>query len=106
MQPYEIRAQHDEDAVRVYQAYADEIADRALTAGRFVEPFRLNRMSWIKPSFNWMMYRSGFARKEGQTRVLAIDLSREGFDWMIQNAVLSHFDPSLFGSKQQWGEKI
>jgi hypothetical protein len=35
--------------VTVYQAYAPEIADRALAAGTFVPPFKLGRMTWIKP---------------------------------------------------------
>ncbi|MGI4745385.1 MAG: DUF4291 domain-containing protein [Janthinobacterium lividum] len=103
---YEVRAGYDEKSVRVYQAFGEGIADGALAAGRFVEPFRLTRMSWIKPSFNWMMYRSGFAEKHDQTRILAIDLAREGFDWLIRNAVLSHFDPDLHATPEQWNESV
>lgn len=77
----EVRAQFDTDTIRVYQAYRDEIADAALAAGRFVPPFQRTRMTWIKPSFLWMMYRCGWAEKEeGQRRVLAIDLTRAGFE--------------------------
>ncbi|WP_209018579.1 DUF4291 family protein [Endobacterium cereale] len=33
---------------------------RALDKGKFGPPtFSLNRMTWIKPSFLWMMYRCG-----------------------------------------------
>jgi len=55
----QIRALFSARTVTVYQAYAPEIADPALVAGTFVPPFRLGRMTWIKPSFLWMMYRSG-----------------------------------------------
>lgn len=47
----QIRALFTPRTVTVYQAYAPEIADRALAAGTFVPPFRLGRMTWIKPSF-------------------------------------------------------
>jgi hypothetical protein len=88
---YQIRAAFDARTIRVYQAYSDEIADAALPNGTFVSPpFSMTRMTWIKPSFLWMMYRSGWAQKDArQARVLAIDLTREGFDWALANACLS-----------------
>lgn len=44
----------------------------------------MNRMTWIKPSFLWMMYRAGWGRKDdGQRRILAIDIAHEGFDWAL-----------------------
>lgn len=99
---YEIRALFDESTIRVYQAYSDAIADTALAAGRFVSPpFKMERMTWIKPSFLWMMYRAGWGKKdEGQKRILALDISREGFEWALANACLSHADESM--SQQEW----
>ncbi|MEC3977798.1 DUF4291 domain-containing protein [Amycolatopsis sp. H20-H5] len=88
----QIRAHHTETTIRVYQAYAPEIAGPALTAGTFVAPFKRERMTWIKPSFRWMAYRCGWAAKPGQERVLAIDITREGFEWALGNASLSHGD--------------
>lgn len=87
-----IRAVHDGATVRVYQAYGDAIAEPALERGTFVgPPFRRERMTWIKPSFLWMMYRSGWGLKEpGQSRLLAIDVTREGFEWALANARLAH----------------
>lgn len=91
MTPYrQVRATYDDTTIRVYQAYRDEIADAALAAGTFVAPFKRDRMTWIKPSFRWMLYRSGWARKDpGQARVLAIDITRDGFEWALRNACLS-----------------
>jgi hypothetical protein len=102
MTKFEIRARFDDRIVRVYQAYNDAIADAALEAGRFVAPFKRERMTWIKPSFNWMMHRSGFAAKPDQERILAIDILREGFDWALENAVLSSYQTSLHASYDDW----
>jgi hypothetical protein len=63
-----ILAQYDEKTVIVYQAYAPAIAEFALQHGYFGGPFSYSRMSWIKPNFLWMMYRSGWGTKPGQER--------------------------------------
>src|SRR5215475_7737716 len=97
-----IRAVYSDRTVRVYQAYRPEIALPALKAGRFVPPFSMNRMTWIKPSFNWMMYRSGYGTKPGQEVVLGIDITREGFEWALKNAVLSKFTPAVHASLEKW----
>jgi hypothetical protein len=62
----------------------------------------MDRMTWIKPSFNWMMYRSGFASKPGQEFVLGIDITREGFEWALSNAALSTFTPGVYLSYEAW----
>lgn len=98
----EIRALFDDTAVTVYQAYSPGIADAAVAAGRFVPPFKLGRMTWIKPSFLWMMYRSGWATKSAQERVLAITISREGFDWALAHSCLSHYDSTVHRDEAHW----
>lgn len=100
--PYrQIRAVYDDATIRVYQAFNDPIADAALAAGRFVAPFSRSRMTWIKPSFRWMMYRAGWGYKDdNQRRILAIDISREGFEWALAHSCPSHPDPSM--TPQQW----
>ena len=101
-----IYAVFDDKTIRVYQAYNNEIADEALKLGKFGSKFSLNRMTWIKPSFLWMMSRSGWATKQGQERILAIDLKREGFDEIVRNAVLSSFREVSDLSKEEWKEKL
>jgi Domain of unknown function (DUF4291) len=88
----QIRASYTADTITVYQAYRPDIADAAVAAGRFVDPFKRERMTWIKPSFLWMMYRCGWGTKPGQERVLAVEISRSGFEWALAHACLSHFD--------------
>ncbi|MGM1059833.1 DUF4291 domain-containing protein [Saccharothrix sp. Mg75] len=89
MEHRQIRADYDDRHVTVYQAYSPAVARPALAAGRFVPPFRPGRMTWVKPSFLWMMYRSGWATKPDQERVLAIRITRSGFDWALGRAVPS-----------------
>ena len=63
-----IFAQYDENNIRVYQAYANPIADEAIRGATFGPSFKLSRMTWIKPSFLWMMYRSGWAQHVSSCR--------------------------------------
>jgi hypothetical protein len=103
---FEIRARFDAATVRIYQAFPAEIARPALAAGRFVAPFKLSRMTWIKPSFNWMMYRCGYATKPAQEIVLGIDITRDGFEWALEHAVLSTFHPDIHVSLSDWKELL
>ena len=93
----QIRATHNEQTIRVYQAYGDTIANSALATGTFCPPlFRMNRMTWIKPSFLWMMYRSGWGYKDiNQSRILAIDIIHDGFRWAIEHSCPSHPNPRM-----------
>ncbi|MEV6523664.1 DUF4291 domain-containing protein [Longispora sp. NPDC051575] len=102
----QIRARHTPDTITVYQAYPPEIAEPALAAGRFVAPFKRERMTWIKPSFLWMMYRCGWATKPGQERVLAIEISRAGFEWALEHSCLSHFDRDHHPSREDWTRQL
>ncbi|GAB3559511.1 hypothetical protein J2S53_002030 [Actinopolyspora lacussalsi] len=97
-----VRAEFDERTVTVYQAYRPEIADAALRAGTFVAPFKHDRMTWIKPSLLWMMYRCGFGTKPDQERVLAVRLRREGFEWALAHSCASSFDPRRYRDHEHW----
>jgi hypothetical protein len=102
----QIRARYSADTITVYQAYPPEIAEPALAAGRFVSPFKRERMTWIKPSFLWMMYRSGWAEKPGQERVLAVEITRAGFEWALTHACLSSFDRSRHDDRAAWSRQL
>jgi hypothetical protein len=91
---YQIRADYDAGTIVVYQAYPPAIADAALEAGRFVAPFSFHRMTWIKPSFLWLMHRSNWAGKPGQQRVLAVRITRDGWEQALSQAVLTTADPA------------
>ena len=59
-----ILAQFDSETVQVYQAYRPGIARFAVEHGYFGGDFKLGRMTWIKPNFLWMMYRSSWGQTE------------------------------------------
>lgn len=61
-----ILAQFDADTVVVYQAYQPALGHFAAEHGYFGGGFSLDRMSWVKPNFLWMMFRCGWGTKENQ----------------------------------------
>ena len=103
---HEIRAYYDDEKIRVYQAYRPDIAKQAVKLGRFGSNFKMSRMTWIKPSFLWMMYRCGWGQKEGQEHILAIDVKRNFFDSVVKQAVISSYKDDLMISRQQWQETL
>ncbi|MBB4929323.1 hypothetical protein F4561_000143 [Lipingzhangella halophila] len=103
---YQIRARHTASTVTVYQAYAPEIGQPAARDGRFPAAWKRGRMTWVKPSFLWMMYRCGWATKESQQTVLAVEITREGFEWALRNASLSHFVPELHPDWDTWKQRL
>jgi hypothetical protein len=101
-----ILAQFDEESVVVYQAYRPEIGHFAAEHGYFGGGFSLDRMSWIKPNFLWMMFRSGWGTKPGQEVTLAIWLRRPAFDEISRRAVSSTFMPEVYPSQDEWKRAI
>lgn len=97
-----VLAQYDDDSVVVYQAYRPSIGNFAAEHGYFGGEFSLSRMSWIKPNFLWMMYRCGWASKEGQEVVLAVWLARAAFDEILSLAVPSTFWDHQYADRVAW----
>jgi hypothetical protein len=60
-----------------------------------VAPFSFNGMTWIKPSFLWLMHRSNWAQKSVQGRILAVRITREGWEDALSRAVLSTAAPAV-----------
>ena len=97
-----ILAQYDIDSIIVYQAYRPEIGLFAVAHQYFGGAFSLKRMSWIKPNFLWMMYRSNWGQSPGQEIVLAIRLKRYFFNEVLKSAVSSSFDPQVYSTNKEW----
>ena len=106
MRQREIRADYDTRTIVVYQAYRPEIAEAAVRHNRFVPPFSLNRMTWIKPSFLWLMERSNWARKPGQERVLAVRITRMGWEEALACAALASFEPRVYRDYEEWRREM
>jgi hypothetical protein len=103
---HQIRADYDATTIVVYQAYSPSIAEPAVAAQRFVPPFSMNRMTWIKPSFLWMTERCNWARKPGQERVLGVRITRAGWEEALSQAVLTSFERGVYADHDDWAGQI
>ncbi|QPC75057.1 hypothetical protein HYE68_005809 [Fusarium pseudograminearum] len=92
--PYrQIRAHFNDTTITVYQAYKESIAKAAVETQKLnASPdFKPGRMTWIKPSWAWMMYRSGYSFKDlGQSRILALRMKHQHFIDLLERGVLSN----------------
>ncbi|KAK0726672.1 hypothetical protein B0T21DRAFT_293215 [Apiosordaria backusii] len=113
--PYkQIRALFDSQTITLYQAYNPTIATAAVTTQKLnASPlFKTTRMTWIKPSWAWMLYRSGYSHKDpNQSRILALRINHSDFLWLLSQGVVSHRNPAdkereggkrLTGIRIQW----
>ena len=101
-----ILAHYDDQTVIVYQAYCPEIGHFAAKRGYFGGDFSYSRMSWIKPNFLWMMYRSSWGSAQGQEVVLAVRLRRAFFDSLLRDAVASSFGASGLDDRDEWKRAV
>lgn len=102
-----ILAHYDDSSIVVYQAYRPSIGQYAVNHGHLGGPdFSFSRMSWIKPNFLWMMYRSGWGTKEGQEMTLGLRLRREFFDRLLAQAVPSSFGSDYPGGREAWAAAV
>lgn len=101
-----ILAQFDDESIIVYQAYKPSIGKFAAANNYFGKGFKYSRMSWIKPNFLWMMYRSGWGTKSDQEITLAIRLKRSYFDWILSQAVPSSLDSRLYQTYEEWQSDV
>jgi hypothetical protein len=107
MEEKKVRAVFDKNSVTLYQAYNPAIANTAVQKQKFISPpFKMERTTWIKPSFLWMMHRSSWATKENQENILAIKINREGWEWALEHSCLSHFSLVIHRSQSNWKEKL
>ena len=89
------------------QVYRQSIGRFAVEHGRFGgADFSFARMSWIKPNFLWMMYRSGWGTKPGQEMTLALRLRRTFFNHLLEAAVPSSYDPQFPGGRAGWSAAV
>ncbi|MGW1769398.1 DUF4291 domain-containing protein [Streptomyces sp. NPDC002073] len=103
---HQIRAAHTDTTVTVYQAYAPHLGLPAAHNHRFPPAWKRDRMTWIKPSFLWMMYRCGWGTKPDQEIVLAVEITRAGFDHAVRNACLSHYAPGVHADHAAWQREL
>jgi len=59
-------------------------------------------MTWIKPSFGWMLYRSGYATKSRQEAILKIKLTHAGFLAILRQSVKTTYASDLYPTVDAW----
>jgi hypothetical protein len=93
----------DEEGVYFYQAFNIDIADWALKNQRFGGPgFNPVRMTWIKPSFAWMLYRAGYGHKDkNQSRILKVKLPHDAVAEILGRCAVGHGNGGTEG-RVQW----
>ncbi|MCC6615615.1 MAG: DUF4291 domain-containing protein [Anaerolineae bacterium] len=101
-----IYAAYDDEGVYVYQAFTPSIVQTALEKGTFGAGFDMARMTWIKPSFAWMLYRSGHATKPNQEAILKIKLSHAGYLTILSESVESSYNPRVYEDEVAWAEAL
>ena len=98
----EIRATFYNQSIVVYQAYDPAIGGPAIAKQKLVPPFLYDRMTWIKPSFLWMMYRSDWGTRAGMNQVLQIHILRSAWEAALSEAVSTTHDPTVHPKAQDW----
>ena len=58
-------------------------------------------MTWIKPSFAWVLYRSGYAQKHNQQRILKVKLSHKSLAEILSRCECKHSGGGSWG-RVQW----
>lgn len=106
MRYQEIRASYDRETITVYQAYNKQIALNAIKNNRFESPFSFNRMTWIKPSYLWLMERSNWAKKPNQEYILGIKLKRPFWEKALSLGVLTHPNSAVYASGFDWEQQF
>lgn len=97
-----ITAQFDAETILVYQAYCPQIAEFALQHNCFGDGFSYGRMSWIKPSFLWMMHRSqGPSGREPRDRA-GPPTPGSFFEDLFRQAVLTPYDSRWGDTHDDW----
>lgn len=98
----EIRADYNNQTITVYQAYNKAIALPAIQNNRFETPFSFHRMTWLKPSFLWLMERSNWGTKSNQDYILAIKIKRSFWEEALKMGVLTDPDKEIYKSGYEW----
>ena len=102
----DIRADYNNKTITVYQAYGKAIALPAIQNNRFEAPFSFNRMTWIKPSYLWLMERSNWGTKSNQDYILGIKIKRDFWEKALAMGVLTDPDKTIYKSGLDWEQQF
>lgn len=101
-----IRADWNVSGIYVYQAFRPATVAAAVTLGTFGPGFGPDRLTWIKPSFGWILHRSEYATAHRQEAIARVHLSHEGFQHILGQSIETVYDPSLFSTCEHWTDTL
>ncbi|KAF3385505.1 hypothetical protein F1880_001916 [Penicillium rolfsii] len=86
----------------MYQLCTTKEAQRAVR-NNSLDHFSSQTQIWIQPSFGWSAVRSGYGSK---LQVIQVDISKDGFLYMLKKSCLSRFEPNpVHPTKQEWDNR-
>ncbi|EAY31762.1 DUF4291 domain-containing protein [Microscilla marina] len=103
---YEIRALYTPKHIALYAAFSSSIANVALKSQQLLPPFSYDRMTWVKPSYLWMMYRSDWAQKDNMQRILRIWIKRIDWELALKEAILTTPEAHVYNDAKKWRKQL
>ena len=97
-----IYADYDEEGVFVYQAFKPKIVAHAVQLGTFGKGFGLDRITWIKPSFYWVLRRTKYGTKNRMKAIARIKITHRAFLEILNQSIETHWDEQRFASEFEW----
>lgn len=97
-----IYANYDEEGVFVYQAFKPAIVKTAVELGTFGKGFGLERITWIKPSFAWILRRSEYATKHRMESIAKIKISHVSWLEILSQSICTHFEEWKGITEDEW----
>ncbi|WP_196886494.1 DUF4291 family protein [Aureivirga sp. CE67] len=101
-----IYADYDDEGVYLYQAFKPEIVKVAVELQTFGKGFGLDRITWIKPSFGWILRRSKYATKNRMQAIARIKITHEAFLEILEQSIITHWDSEIYPSEDTWKKQL
>lgn len=101
-----IYAAYDDRGVYVYQAFKPAIVTAAVAQQTFGAGFSFDRMTWIKPSFGWMLHRSAYGSAHRQEAIARMLITHAGFREILAQAVPTSYSAARFLTERDWGHAL
>jgi len=98
-----VLATFDDRRVVVWQAHRPDVADAAIREQRFGGgSWRTDRVTRMRLSLPSLLARCSWGLRGGRERILAVSVSRAGFDAILRQAVPAEFEPDVYPTKAAW----
>lgn len=102
----QIYATYDDEGLFVYQAFKPKTVANAVARGTFGTGFNTNRLTWIKPSFAWILQRTQYATKHRMNAIARIKLSHEGWLQILNQSIPTQYDANRYTTEESWQKAL